>query len=360
MNADRLHALVLMLSSDLEQTNLVELFNELSNSISNEIAQPHPNHQAALGESLNKVRAALTNSAVNEFSPAWHELLSEIGCSDIFGSPLLEQLNELFGRNQITLAIAQEQITDWTARLTALQEAFIGLHDSLEVLKIGSEKLEPGECEIGFLIPRKAVDSRLDEFANELREFDFIFGTLAEIATGKRDEFQIRTISSSDLTVILDSAPCVAALVATALERVIAVYKQLLEIRKLHADLQTQSVPDSALKGVSDHANSMMERGISKISTDLIKMSDGSIEPGRKNELKNALKISLNKLANRIDRGFNVEVRAEPPIPELGESTIRESDDALPFQRIAQASEQLKFMNLDGEPILNLPESKPS
>nr|VFK24333.1 MAG: hypothetical protein BECKLFY1418C_GA0070996_11743 [Candidatus Kentron sp. LFY] len=40
----------------------------------------------------------------------------------------------------------------------------------------------------------------------------------------------------------------------------------------------------------------------------------------RKNEVSTELRHSLNKMANRIDRGFNIELRVAPPKEELEEN----------------------------------------
>lgn len=65
------------------------------------------------------------------------------------------------------------------------------------------ESLAAGESELAVLIPRSFVDNRLDEFAEELRKENQIFGVFSELATGSRPGFGIRSISSSDLSMLL-------------------------------------------------------------------------------------------------------------------------------------------------------------
>ena len=83
------------------------------------------------------------------------------------------------------------------------------------------------------MVPRAVVRNRLDLFARELVVLEKIFGVLSELATGSRPSFQIRTFSSSELTIVFASMPAVAAAIALAVERVITTYKRLLEIRLL-------------------------------------------------------------------------------------------------------------------------------
>ena len=75
--------------------------------------------------------------------------------------------------------------------------------------------------------------------------------------------------------------------------------------------------------------------------------------------------VSLNALANRIDRGYNVEVRAgELPLPsdegdENAEPESQEERDTREIvERVQAKQEGLKFSNATGQPILALPEPK--
>ena len=100
-------------------------------------------------------------------------------------------------------------------------------------LGIGAEDLKPGECEVGILIPRNAVHNNIQEFGKELQDLNFILGTFSELASGDRETFEIKTISSTELMVFLAAIPPVAACVAHAAEKIINFYKTLLEIKKL-------------------------------------------------------------------------------------------------------------------------------
>ena len=48
-----------------------------------------------------------------------------------------------------------------------------------DILKIGSEELEPGQYEVGILIPRPAVSNKLKEFSKDLEKIENIFGVFS-------------------------------------------------------------------------------------------------------------------------------------------------------------------------------------
>lgn len=157
------------------------------------------------------------------------------------------------------------------------------------------------------------------------------------------------------MSVFLDSAPTVAAAVTIAAERILAVYKQMLEIRKSRAELLTQDLPKDAFDKIDENVNSRMYKAIEEVSDDIIDQHKSKHQNGRDNELKNGLIIALKKLANRIDRGFHIEVRiGELPEPEDGEEVDEELAEH--SEIIKGASKSLEFIHLEGEPMLQLKE----
>jgi len=69
------------------------------------------------------------------------------------------------------------------------------------------------------------------------------------------------------------------------------------------------------------------------------------------------VRISLNKVANRIDHGFNLEVRVEPIVKKKDEEK-ENAEIQRAIAAIQSATENMQFMKLEGQPILKLPEGK--
>lgn len=253
MNADRLHALLRFLREDFRRTRLPDRLEKLSSALQQLVQSAHPNHHQAVGNALKEALDAAEASDVNNLSPAWREMLVEIGYFDALGNAVSSKLNESFKRVGITPSIVKEELDDLSAKVTTLNNAVNSGIAAFEALSVGAEELEPRECELGFMVPKKAIDFRLDLFAAECKEFHFILSTFSEVVTGRRDDYRIRTISSSDLSVFLESPLAVAALVATAAERIVAFYKQILEIRKLRSEMLQQGVPKDALASIEEH-----------------------------------------------------------------------------------------------------------
>lgn len=281
--------------------------------------------------------------------------MCEIGGEELFGNTLKTNIESIFARNQITPAVALDELKQLHKKLKSFASALEQGAEAFVHFHIGNEKLNPGECEIGVLIPRDAVENNLLGFATELKEIGFILNTFSEVSTGKKDVLSIRTISSSDLLVYLKAAAPYAACVAVCIERVVALYKQLLEIRKLRQEISKQGVPAKETTGIENYANQLMQNGIDQIAVDVVNEYHKKDDKARKNELVNAVRISLNKIANRIDHGYNIEVRVAPVV-EKTEGVKGNIDTLRAITAIPAAMANMQYMKLEGKPILRLPE----
>ena len=228
MNAERLHVIALALNAEFEHSNLVRRFESMVAALEQLANQSHPQHQQNLASNLNSLYESLTNTATDKFPPAWRQVVAELGGNDLIGSTLKKEIEEILQKNQITLAVAVSQFQPILQRVTKFRDAIKQLVSSFGQLNIGKEDLKPGECEFGVLIPRDAVKNELGEFADELEEIKFILDTMSELVSGRKEHLEIKTISSSDLTVYLELSPAVAACVAHAVERIVAISKSCL------------------------------------------------------------------------------------------------------------------------------------
>ncbi len=356
MNTERLISVLQAVSGDLQKTELPNALKQVRDALQNQVNQPQQaTHQQQVTAHLERLLSLLTDAPSNRFAPTWQQVAEKIGAWSILGDRLAADLTATFQRNQITPSAALEQVRALYDKVTRLSEAVNGAIKALDHLGLGPEELPPGSAELGVLIPRNAVKNQLGGLGQELKAIDRILGTFAELVTGQRPGFAIRTVSSTDLSLFLDMTPAIAACVAVAAERIVSLYKQLLEIRRLRRDLAKEDVPAEALKSVDDHANSVMEEGLGTVASDLLEKYWKGRDGGRRNELRMELRTTLNQIANRIDRGYNIEVRVqELPTDAKEEEAAAVKEDVTAIQA---ATKTLQFLKLEGDPILRLPEA---
>ncbi|HUU47241.1 MAG TPA: hypothetical protein VMX17_12360 [Candidatus Glassbacteria bacterium] len=359
MNAERLHALCLSLQKEINQINIHQKLQQVVQFLQNIVNQPQqPQPQQQLSNVVTQLHNELSNSQSDAFSPAWRQAFEEIGGEKLLGIALSERIREIIEHNQITPSSAHQEIQKIQQEFEHFKSGIDNTVAGLKSLNIGYELLKPGECEVGVVIPRKAVNNQLNEFGKELQELNFIFGTFSELASGSRENYKIKSISSSDLGIYLAAIPPVVACIAHATEKIIDIYKKLIEIRKIKTELKMLGLKEKEIQGITDHSNKIMKKGIKTLTVEIVNNYYCGNDENRKNELSNAVKISLNKIANRIDQGFNIEVRAKPeekPDEKTGKTDQQDKNQAF-IRKVIEASETLRFLKLDGERILSLPE----
>jgi len=357
MNVEKLNSLAYDIVEENKTLQYVPKFQNVINTLQQVIAQPQqPQHQTNLSKQLDALKDALSSSLVNSLSPAWYQVLVELEIDDVLGNNLYQEIEKILSQNQITPAKAKEELNEHFSKLNSKITGFTNAVSGLETLGIGYDELEEGECEIGVLIPREYIKNDLGKLGDEIKELTFIFNNYSELITGEKQSFQIRNLSTSEPLITIATITTIAAGVAKTIGWLIDNYKKLLEIKKLRAELKKQGLSEESLQGISDHSNDFMEKAIEEIISKIAKEYNGNGDKNRKNELLNGVRISLSKIANRIDRGFNFEIRIEP-IKDTGdeEEQVEESKE---FKEINEASKTLQFMKLEGQPILKLSEKK--
>jgi hypothetical protein len=361
LNAERLHAVALALREDLNRTQLTQLMDQLATALAQSVQTPQePSYQQQMAAAREQLVSGLRTSRVNEFPDSWRLVLVELGVQDIVGFELLEGTEGIFARNEITLSTASTEITELNTRVQRLAASLDQLLAGFEEFGIGSEQLGPGEFEVGFLIPRDAVDNELEQLGKEFTKLDSILGPFAELAGENRPDLQVRSIASSDFQLFLIVMPGLALTMAKVVESLLASYEKIRNMRAKAGSLQDDDdVPPEALEGLLSHANERMERDIEALAGQMVEEVAVGLPPGREHELRNDVTRSLRQLAKRIDEGYSIEVHAYSPPeepPADGEEVALDlvADAA---RQITSRQPQMRRMNLTGRPILELPEA---
>lgn len=357
MNVERLHRILTEFEADLKKSNLIAQLQAVKQHLQNQVNQPNqPSHQTNMVNSLNEVYKALENSRYNSYTPMFKETIKEVSNNSLFGIELKNRIELIFSSNVITPAKALEDISQLEKELTNFQTGISNTLAGLKILNVSKEELKPGECEFGYSIPREFIENKLVELRDEISELTFILNFVTEAVTGQTEEYKVKTISSSNFLLYIVIGLQVADALSKATERILNHYKQILEIKNLRNQLAENGVPNEATKEIENHANGIMKSEIKKIANEIItEKYIGDI--GRKNEVENGLVIALNKLANRLDNGFNVEIRVEPlPKPKDAEANDKYILENNLIQSIQKSANNIDYIEAKGKAILQLPE----
>jgi len=125
----------------------------------------------------------------------------------------------------------------------------------------------------------------------------------------------------------------------------------------LKQDLVTQHVPEEKLTGIDEYASSIVSPKLDELANELMEKYGDHLDQARKNEVSIEVRYSLSKLANRIDRGFNFELRIAPLTKKKNRNEDDEQSEAI--QQIVKSAANMQHLSQKGEPVLFLPDSDP-
>jgi hypothetical protein len=359
MKVEHLYEIALDLQADLKETNIISIMNELLIALQNQIDAPNPTYQEQISNHKEKLSEALKLSRINNYPPSWNIPLEAMDIKEYVGCTLDQKISNILSKNQITVNDAHKEILQQKDIVETISTSIDNLILSLKYLEFTPDVLNAGEYEISIMIPRAAVHNEVGRLGKELELLNKIFGVFSEIATGSREPFKLRSISTTDPTVFIESLPAVALLVAAAIERCVVVYNGVLDIVIKHKEMSGMNIPDKVLNLLKEHITTEIDKGLKEIVNQIESENFQNIPAGRKNELRTELSKAIKDIATRLDNGYCFDVRGEPPIPDnnpVDENDVQvENKSEKTYWLVSEARKNIRFFKSQGEPILGLP-----
>src|SRR5207245_559936 len=120
-------------------------------------------------------------------------------------------------------------------------------------------------------------------------------------------------LGSSNFEVYVNVNLVACAALITFITAIVQLINSILQTRKAQMDLQAQDAPPPILNELKEWEKQRIEVELKRLGDELITHYEG--QASRKHELRNALTSSLTYLADRIDRGMDVDVVVPPQTP---------------------------------------------
>lgn len=361
MNATRLREIIDLALGRENEYKIQKLLNDLNASLTQLVSQPQdPNVQNQFSTALEALGSA-TSATRTSFEPAQVLLLKEIGADEFFVDDFGAQIGALIRANPLSPAVTQQKLGEFLSRRKAYIQQITQLRENLNAVGVTPISLEPGDAEIGFLLPRALFNNRLDSLIKELRDIHRIIRAFSEVATGSVSEVEVREISTSDPLFFFQIDPLTIASIGAAVTWALNTWKQVEEIRRVRSETRKTNVltekeaTDVFDRKINERIESSVEEKVNQLTPD-----DG--KPGRSKEQRADLTWALQSILAHVERGMIVEVRfVPPPLPEgLEPADAREAKERLAFEDLRGIASQLVFPKMEGPPILKLPQPPPA
>lgn len=265
--------------------------------------------------------------------------MQQMNLTEAFGSGLADRLRTAIASASLSPVEANEVVGKIVAEATSTHEVVVSLALNLESLRVRPEKLPAGEFEFGMLLPEGTVDHRLDTYAKEVKHLNSLARTIQELGGANPSEVRLRGASASSWVWFLSLAPFAAKAMIDVVEKVLGLYKSVLEIREIKQRLTDREMSQTILDGIQTDIDKRIKEGLSTIADEVVAKLPKSEDVGRRNELTIKLCRDLKWLAIKLEKGAIVEVVAALPAKITDTEQEAEPKGAISSKDIAKLAE---------------------
>ena len=255
--------------------------------------------------------------------PYANQVIDELGLRALFPPVLRQSINKIVSDNSFDSAALAEALRKKSKECQSKIDHVNQLDASLRGLSAEYTVVDDDVAEVGFLLPREIVGETLPELTKEFDSISFLARAINELTGEQNYDPRVSTISSSWWQIFLEVPIDQVALWSVAIERIVSLFKNNLEIKNLQKQLSEKNMPESILKLISDEVERKVSAELRQIATDITNQFSKIDDQGRGNEIETQLRQGLNFLAKRLNQGAQVEINVgipdEPTDPKAKE-----------------------------------------
>lgn len=326
----------------IEKKGLVQQkLDELTSHLSNLASSPgNDSYQQSVSTSLNELRAGLVLFDKN-LIPRQKKMIDELTEHSFFEPLTVDSILKNLSENSVSPSVSVPFIQKISGARSAFLSNLETARSSLKHFGFTAASITSDETEVGFLVPREIFKNTLDGFIKEASVIKFILDTANLVSTGSASEISLEQLSTSDPYLIFGLDPSAAVMLAGVITWGLNTWKQTLEIRELKA--KTSEIP--TLKDIADQFEGRIKEIIAdSIKTELQRIQGTAKKPST--DLANRIERMLELVLQRLERGYNIDLRLPPPVKDV--------EDTQEMVDLRQLRNNLVFPEVKDPPVLLL------
>ncbi|MBT4770471.1 MAG: hypothetical protein HOO00_08145 [Rhodospirillaceae bacterium] len=363
MNAEQLYTIASTVVEDVTDSDIISKFAGLQNNLNTLASNPGDEKVQQSVETLKgELYASMDALGKKRWPAGVQQTIEQLGGGILISDEIREEIQNLFQTVSMTPVTVRDRINIIRSEIASFIDKLNALIAAFQALNIEEELLEPGEVELGVLIPREEIKNKLESFAIEVSNFDKIFKNFSVVAVGTREEFNLTYISASDLKFFIRPSAKTAALISATVTFILTSLNQVVDLKTKYDEITASGIDEKDLVGLKEGIHRKLEEDLEQFRNEMIEKYCAHKDKHDRHEDSNRLKIAIDHLAPRLERGYSLEVRVGPlpaPTDEADEETknanIEERDL---FETLQEDAQKLKRIVPTGPPVLSFPESK--
>lgn len=313
MHLGRFNSLISNLNSEHTDSGIEGKIQSLINKLQAVIGNPSnvdiANQFKAELDSLNN---SLSESKFNTLRPIEKMMLDSINASPFIGNNLYEKILQLIKDNQISPALAIDNLTKLQKEVQDFYKNLSSMCDIFKKLGVEYDDIEQGSAEIGLLLPRQENNSTLLAFSKELKDWDKILSPINRVFGNNVTPIKIRNCATTDWTIYLCAAAGTTYGVYLCLSNVNKILSEAIKTRSLLTQLFSKNISEEIKEKLKTEVDTSVKDELRKEAEKLVDENYKGNDSGEKNELKTNLSQALTMLSIKISSGAKVEVKMLP------------------------------------------------
>jgi len=336
MELSRFHAAIEQIAEDYKENGIESDLNSLVANLASLASNPgNAQVSQAFKDQLNSFRTRLEESSLND---ADGELLDTLKNQDLIGhvgNGLFSRIKEVLDENQLTPNLASAGIEKLRLETTKKLSVVTAIDNAFTDLQVEIWRLDEGLTEMLISVPMEEETKTLEDLAKEAKEWHRICDVISETFDIDRNRVTIRSVASGSILLYLAAVPPFIFGVAKCLKGVNQILAEVIKMKGLFKQLVDSKVPDAILRDFEAHNVGKAKTDLEQLASTLVDEHYKGADVGRKNELKNSLSISLQRLSQKLAVGATVNLRlAVPKKPKIQEGEDATEEQKATLQKI--------------------------
>lgn len=341
MNVKQLNQLASRIALYEKRTEAQSKLQNVASSFSNLSSNPgNDSYQQSVSAAMQELTKAMATFEAL-LTPRDKQLLNTISPELFFSSDLVVEIQAKVSENAATPSVITSYVQQLVDRRAQWQEHLSELKASLDAFGVGYEQPEFPSSEVGFLIPRDIFKNNYAQFIKESEVVKFIVDSASLVATGSAQEIKLSELATSDPYIVLGLDFRVVAAIGAFVTWSLSTWKQVLEVRELRN--KAKQIPAAA--EFADQLEGKINELIDfRVKEEVSRLMQENSRKGA--DLEARLARALHMLLERVERGYQVDLKLPPPVKD------DPNEELLKPLRVLR--NQMLFPEVNESPVLKL------
>lgn len=324
----------------------------ISQTIANLAGALSQNTEAAYQEAdsyRTELKTAFLESKIVDYAPSYQAVVKSLDADQYVGNGANAMIDNIFNGNPLEITAG---ITDYSQNYQKMIAKFRQAATSLENIDIVAYSSD--KYEVGFLLPSEI--NSVQEINKHLKNLDTFLCICAQIAGEEDPTSRLEHLSMGSWEFFLGLGVSGATIVEEVLKRVLYLYKEIKNLKKINAEINEIDARADAhkaemLQTLVQIQQSMQQQYIEEATEEVIeKHYHGPAD--RKPELRTQLEVASKLALAEIQKGIKMEVAPPTTGPPEGKEHAADREAT---KSLAKVNRELKRLYADPKTVKELP-----